>query len=70
MLDPDYPHIILAFTYRNFEIKIASDRWQDNDFYTAWADYSFGSAVAVPYAVSTRIAVRQAKRWVDKRMES
>ncbi len=68
MSDPDYPNVVLAFVYRDFEIKIARDQWQGEDFFTAWADYSLGSAVAVPYAMTTKLAIRNAKRWVDKRM--
>ena len=45
MIDPDYPKIVLAFMYRDFEIKIARDQWQGRDIYTAWADYSLGSAI-------------------------
>ena len=67
MSDPDYPNVILAFVYRDFKIEIARDRSSGQDFYTAWANYSLGSAVAVPYAMTTKIAIRNAKRWVDTR---
>ncbi len=69
MIDPDYPNVILAFMYRDFEIKISHDQWQGQDIYTAWADYSLGSAVAVPCAVTTKLAIRNAKRWVDQRIQ-
>lgn len=69
MIDPDYPNVILSFIYRDFKIQITVDKWQDNDFYTAWANYSLGSAVAVPYAINTKLAVKHAKRWVDQRIE-
>ncbi len=69
MIDPDYPDVVLAFVYRDFEIKIARDQWQGEDCFTAWADYSLGSAVAVPYAMTTKLAIRNAKRWVDRRMQ-
>ena len=65
--DPDYPNIVLAFMYRDFKIQIARDKWQGQDFYTAWAEYGLGSAVAVPFAMTTKLAIRNAKRWVDKR---
>ena len=68
MIDPDYPHIVLAFIYRNYKIQIARDEWQGCEFYTAWADYSSGSAVAVPCAVTSKLAIRNAKRWVDRRL--
>ena len=70
MIDPDYPNVILSFMYHDFKIQITVDKWQDEDFYTAWADYSLGSAVAVPYAINTKLAVRNAKRWVDRRIEN
>lgn len=70
MIDPDYPHVILSFMYRDFEIKISRDRWREQNIYTAWVDHSLGSAVAVPCAVTTKLAVRNAKRWVDKRIEN
>lgn len=69
MSDPDYPNIVLAFMYRDFKIQIARDEWQGQDFYTAWVDYSTGSAVAVPFAMTTKLAIRNAKRWVDKRIK-
>jgi len=67
MSDPDYPNVVLAFFYRDFKIQIARERMQGQEFYTAWADYSLGSAVAVPYAMTTKLAIRNAKRWVDRR---
>lgn len=69
MIDPDYPNVVLAFVYRDFQIKIARDEWQGQDIYTAWADYNTGSAVAVPVAITTKLAIRNAKRWVDNRIQ-
>ena len=69
MIDPDYPKVILAFAYRDFEIKISRDEWQGQYIYTAWADYRLGSAIAVPCAITTKLAIRNAKRWVDKRIQ-
>lgn len=69
MIDPDYPNIVLAFVYRDFQIQIARDEWQGQYIYTAWANHSQGSAVAVPCAVTTKLAIRNAKRWVDRRKE-
>ena len=68
--DPDYLKVMLTFAYRGFKIQITRDSWQETEFYTAWANYDRGSAVAVPYAVTTKLAIRNAKRWVDKRMLS
>ena len=70
MIDPDYPKVVLAFIYRDFEIKIARDEWQGQYIYTAWADYSLGSAIAVPCAITTKLAIRNAKRWVDRRIQN
>lgn len=69
MIDPDYPKIVLAFQYRDFEIKISRDRWRGQDIYTAWANYNLGTAIAVPCAVTSKLAIRNAKRWVDKRIQ-
>ena len=69
MIDPDYPNVVLAFAYRDFQIKISRDEWQGQDIYTAWVDHSMGSAVAVPVAITTKLAIRNAKRWVDRRIE-
>jgi len=68
MIDPDYPNVILSFIYYDFKIQITADKWQGEKFYTAWVNYSLGSAVAVPYAINTKLAIRNAKRWVDRRM--
>ncbi len=68
MSDPDYPNVILSFVYRGFTIQITHDRWEKQDIYTAWANYDCGSAVAVPVAVTSKLAIRNAKKWVDKRI--
>lgn len=69
MIDPDYPHIVLAFSYRDYKIKISRDQWRGQDIYTAWADYHLGSEVAVPCALTSKLAIRNAKRWVDRRIQ-
>jgi hypothetical protein len=77
MSDPDYPHVILSFVYRGFTIQITRDRFalpprgdraEQQDIYTAWANHDCGSAVAVPVAVTSKLAIRKAKRWVDRRI--
>lgn len=70
MIDPDYPNVILSFVYHDFKIQITTDKWHGEDFYSAWVNYPLGSAVAVPYAINTKLAVRNAKRWVDRRIEN
>lgn len=67
--DPDYSKIILSFGYRGFKIEIARDRFSDRNIYLAWANYESGSAIAVPYAATTKLAIKQAKKWVDRRLE-
>ena len=67
MSDPDYPNVILSFVYRGFTIQIAKDQWEKQDIYTAWANYDLGSAVAVPCAITSKLAIRNAKRWVDRK---
>lgn len=68
IIDPDYPKAILRFDYRDFEIEITRDELAGNDFYMAWANYQYGCAVAVPYAMTTKLAIKKAKKWVDKRI--
>lgn len=68
MIDPDYPNVVMAFVYRGFNIQIARDEWKGQYIYTAWASYELGCAVAVPCAVTTKLAIRNAKRWVDRRI--
>ncbi|MGV2829166.1 hypothetical protein [Myxosarcina sp. GI1(2024)] len=70
LIDPDYPNAILTFTYRGFNIQVSRDRWEGRYIYTAWANHPLGSAVAVPCAVNTKLAIRNAKRWVDRRMSN
>lgn len=67
--DPDYSRIILTFTYRGFKIEIARDKFAGQNIYLAWANYDYGSAVAVPYAMTRKLAIRKAKKWVDCRLD-
>ncbi|WP_036484474.1 hypothetical protein [Myxosarcina sp. GI1] len=67
-IDPDYPNVILTFTYRGFDIQVSRDKWQEKYIYSAWANYELGSALAVPGAVTTKLAIRNAKHWVDRRI--
>ncbi len=67
MLDPHYPKIILAFTYRRFRVEIDRDEWEGREIYAAWVNHDLGSAMAVPYAPSVQSAIRQAKHWCDRR---
>ena len=70
MIEPDYPHIVLAFEYKGWKLEI--DRGETNGCttYAAWANYELGSVVAVPYAFSRKEAVKRAKEWVDTRIKN
>ncbi|MEM8544147.1 MAG: hypothetical protein AAGF66_09175 [Cyanobacteria bacterium P01_H01_bin.119] len=66
--EPDYPNIVLSFEYRGFIIQIDESLYEGQILYAAWADYAYGCAVAVPFAPTRRLAVREARRWVDRRI--
>ena len=70
--DPDFPHVVLGFTYRGCKITIDKGECNGQLTYAAWVDYEFGdvigSAVAVPFAFGRAEAMRKAKRWVDARL--
>jgi hypothetical protein len=70
IIDPDYPCIVLSFTYRGFKIEIDQSQFEDQDIYAAWASYETGCAIAVPCALSRAETIRKAKRWVDRRLAS
>ncbi|NJL86716.1 MAG: hypothetical protein HC886_13260 [Leptolyngbyaceae cyanobacterium SM1_1_3] len=67
IMEPDYPHIVLSFTYQNHRIEIEQGEDNNQVVYSAWANYAAGCAVAVPCAYSRAEAIRQAKRWVEHR---
>ena len=67
--DPDFSKVILAFGYRGFKIEIARDQFEGQNIYLAWANYDLGSAMAVPYAPTTKLAIKKAKKWVDCRID-
>ncbi|MGB3199361.1 MAG: hypothetical protein WBA99_00570 [Nodosilinea sp.] len=66
--DPDYPHIVLAFTYRGFFLELDQSTENDVPMYAVWATHDRGCAVAVPGVVSRTEAIYKAKRWVDRRL--
>lgn len=68
-IDPHYPQIILAFTYRGFKVEIDRDESDEHSTYAAWANYEQGCAVAVPSAVTPTEAIRKAKQWIDKKCQ-
>lgn len=68
VLDPHYPHIVLSFHYRGFEVQIDRSFNEDGESYAAWANYPTGCAIAVPHASSRSDAVKRAKAWCDRRL--
>ena len=66
MIDPHYPHIVLAFAYRGCKVEIECDDSDDENIYTAWVNYQQGCAVAVPLALTRTEAVKRAKKWIEK----
>ena len=67
--EPHYPHIMFSFPYRGYRIQIEQDMFRGERIYAAWIDHDYGSALADPFAVTREEAVREAKRWVDQRLE-
>ena len=66
-MEPHYPQIILSFAYRGCKVEIDQDELDGHCIYAAWVNHDQGCAVAVPYAMTTIDAIRQAKRWIDRR---
>lgn len=64
---PDYPHIVVAFDYRDFRIEIEQSVDQGQTVYAAWANYPLGCAIAVPCAFSRNEAIWRARQWCDRR---
>ncbi|MCC0177823.1 hypothetical protein I4641_12630 [Waterburya agarophytonicola K14] len=68
MMKPNYPQIILSFAYRGCKVEIDRDELDEGYCsYAAWVNHDRGCAVAVPSAMTTRDAIRQAKSWIDRR---
>ena len=67
MIEPNYPRIILSFAYRGCKIEIDRDEENGQCTYAAWVNYDRGCAVAVPKALTTKEAIRKAKRWIDQK---
>ncbi len=66
--EPDYPHVIGAFTYRGFQLAIEKSEDNGLTVFSVWADHDRGTAIAVPGALSRREAIYKARRWVDQRL--
>lgn len=70
MIEPDYPHIVLTFTYRGFRVEIDQSQFAGQNIYAAWANYPQGCAMAVPFALTRAQAVKKAKMWINCRIRS
>jgi hypothetical protein len=66
--DPDYPHVVMAFTYRGMRLELDASEEDGVTQYAVWATHSTGYAIAVPGAISRTEAIYRAKRWVDQRL--
>ncbi|MEB3356097.1 MAG: hypothetical protein VKK04_05175 [Synechococcales bacterium] len=68
--EPDYPHIIWSFDYRGWRLQIDQGKLDGQILYSVWANHETGCAVAVPCALTREEAIRRAKRFVDRRLQS
>ena len=68
MTEPHYPQIILSFAYRGCKVEIDRDQLDGHFIYAAWVNHDRGCAVAVPCAINTKDAIRQAKQWIDTKL--
>ncbi|NJL47049.1 MAG: hypothetical protein HC929_05490 [Leptolyngbyaceae cyanobacterium SM2_5_2] len=66
--EPDYPHVVMSFTYRGFLLELDQSEENGVPLFTVWATYDQGYAVAVTGVVSRREAIYKAKLWVDRRL--
>ncbi len=69
-MKPNYPQIILSFAYRGCKVEIDRDELDGHCIYAAWVNHERGCAVAVPFAMTSIDAIRQAKHWIDQRCRS
>lgn len=67
---PDYPHIVLSFSYRGWKLELDQSNSDGETTYTVWANDDRSSVVAVPCALSRTAAIKRAKQWVDCRAAS
>ena len=61
---------MLSFGYRGFKIEIARELFEGQNIYMAWVNHQYGCAMAVPFAPTSPLAVKKAKKWVDCRLNS
>ncbi|MGF1515485.1 MAG: hypothetical protein ACFB5Z_17545 [Elainellaceae cyanobacterium] len=70
ILDPDFPHVVWSFSYRGWQLEIDQSEEDGFVFYSVWANYIDGSAVAVPFAPSRQAAIQRGKAYVDARFRA
>ena len=68
--DPHHPHIVLSFFYRGLRVQIDEDSFDGDPIFAAWVDHQWGSALATPCELTKAIAIRKAKRWIDRRLDA
>ncbi len=69
-LNPDIPHIVWSFTYREWRLEVDQSEEEGQVLYSVWANHEAGCAVAVPCAFTQTEAIKQAKRYVDARLKT
>lgn len=69
ILDPDFPHIVLSFRYRGWQLELDQSEVDGDTVYAVWANHAQGYAIAVPCALTRAEAIRRAKRYVDTRCQ-
>lgn len=67
--DPDYPHIVMSFTYRGFKLDLDQSDDNGRPIFSVWANHDQGCAVAVAGVVSRSEAIYKAKQWVNRRLK-
>ncbi|MEO0406112.1 MAG: hypothetical protein AAF289_02050 [Cyanobacteria bacterium P01_A01_bin.135] len=70
ILDPDFPNIVWSFDYRGWQLEIDQSEEDGFVFYSVWANYVDGAAVAVPFASTRRDAIQRGKDYVDARFRA
>lgn len=70
ILNPDFPHIIWSFTYREWRLEIDQSEDDGQVVYAVWANHENGCAVAVPCALTREEAIKRAKKYVDARIKT
>ncbi len=65
VLHPDFPQIVLSFSYRGWQLEIEQSSLTEQTIFGVWAHHGTSCAVAVPCAYSRPEAIRRAKQDFD-----